>query len=67
MSARAKSLPVSRGLLVVLDFVFFWYWGTLLLSEGRSNDLILIIGRWDMIPRVLAPNIRLLGQESRYR
>lgn len=46
--------------IIVFHFLLFWYGGQFLLGESGGNDIILIIGRGNMIPCILAPYILIL-------
>ena len=49
---------------VVFVLVIIWHRGSTLSGERGSYGRILVLGRWDMVPRVLGPDVGVLGKES---
>lgn len=59
-----RGLPVPRRFFVVLCLVAVGYGRSLLSAESGRDYFVLILGRRNVIPGVLAPDIRILCQKS---
>ena len=56
--------PVASGLVVVSLLFFIWDGDGALAGEGSDDDLVLIIGRRNMIPCILRPDVGIESEES---